>query len=169
MRRRRRWHPTPVLLPGESQGRGSLVGCCLWGQTESDTTEATQQQQQQQQIWEYSLFPGSSVGKESTCNAGDPSSIPGLGRSAGEGIGYPLQYSGLENFMDSMKFHGLQSVAKSQTRLSNFHCHFILLKRRNRTHGRIRHSKNRILALTPTRNFKNIFLLICPIIFLFEA
>ena len=38
-------------------------------------------------------FPGSSAGKESACNAGDPSSIPGLGRSAGEGIGYPLQYS----------------------------------------------------------------------------
>ena len=38
-------------------------------------------------------FLYSSVGKESTCNAGDPSSIPGLGRSAGEGIGYPLQYS----------------------------------------------------------------------------
>ena len=40
-------------------------------------------------------FPGSSAGKESTCNAGDPSMIPGLGRSAGEGIGYPLQYLGL--------------------------------------------------------------------------
>ena len=38
-------------------------------------------------------FPDSSVGKESTCNARDPSSIPGLGRSLGEGIGYPLQYS----------------------------------------------------------------------------
>ena len=38
-------------------------------------------------------FPHSSVGKESTCNAGDPGSIPGSGRSAGEGIGYPLQYS----------------------------------------------------------------------------
>ena len=38
-------------------------------------------------------FPDSSVGKESACNAGDPSSIPGSGRSAGEGIGYPLQYS----------------------------------------------------------------------------
>ena len=38
-------------------------------------------------------FPDSSVGKESACNAGDPSSIPGLGKSAGEGIGYPLQYS----------------------------------------------------------------------------
>ena len=38
-------------------------------------------------------FPGSSAGKESAYNAGDPSSIPGLGRSPGEGIGYPLQYS----------------------------------------------------------------------------
>ena len=38
---RRKWQPTPVLLPGESQGRGSLVGCHLWGRTESDTTEAT--------------------------------------------------------------------------------------------------------------------------------
>ena len=39
------------------------------------------------------VFPGSSAGKESTCNAGDPGSIPGLGRSPGEGIGYPLQCS----------------------------------------------------------------------------
>ena len=38
---RRKWQPTPVFLPGESQGRGSLVGCRLWGCTESDTTEAT--------------------------------------------------------------------------------------------------------------------------------
>ena len=38
---RRQWQPTPVLLPRESQGRGSLVGCCLWGRTESDKTEAT--------------------------------------------------------------------------------------------------------------------------------
>ena len=38
-------------------------------------------------------FPGSSAGKESACNAGDPGSIPGLGRSPGEGIGYPLQHS----------------------------------------------------------------------------
>ena len=37
---RRKWQPTPVFLPGESQGRGSLVGCRLWGRTESDMTEA---------------------------------------------------------------------------------------------------------------------------------
>ena len=38
---RRKWQPTPVFLPGESQGWGSLVGCSLWGRTESDTTEVT--------------------------------------------------------------------------------------------------------------------------------
>ena len=46
-------------------------------------------------------FPDSSVGKEPTCNVGDLGVIPGLGRSPGEGKGYPLQYSGLENSMDS--------------------------------------------------------------------
>ena len=45
-------------------------------------------------------FTDSSVGKQSACNAGDPGSIPGLGRSSEEGKGYPLQYSGLENPMD---------------------------------------------------------------------
>ena len=62
-------------------------------------------------------FPCSSAGKESTCNAGDLGSIPGLGRSPGEGKGYPLQYSGLENSMDCI----LHGVAKSRTRLSDFH------------------------------------------------
>ena len=62
-------------------------------------------------------FPDSPVGKESACNAGDPGSIPGLGRSPGEGKGYPLQYSSLENSMNCV-VHG---VAKSQTRLSDFH------------------------------------------------
>ena len=61
-------------------------------------------------------FPHSSVGKESTCNAGDPSSIPGLGRSRGGGPGNPLQYSCLENLMDRGDWrttgHG---ITKSQT------------------------------------------------------
>ena len=61
-------------------------------------------------------FPHSSVGKESACNAEDPSSIPRLGRSPGEGKGYPLQYSGLENSMDCI----VQGVAKSRTQLSDF-------------------------------------------------
>ena len=45
-------------------------------------------------------FPGGSEGKDSACNAGNPGSIPGLGRSPGEGNGNPLQYSHLENSMD---------------------------------------------------------------------
>ena len=49
---RRKWQPTPVFLPGESQGWQSLVGCHLWGRTKSDTTEVTQQQQQHDMcIW----------------------------------------------------------------------------------------------------------------------
>ena len=47
---RRKWQPTPVFLSGESQRQRSLVGCCLWGSTESDTTEVMQQQQQQQEV-----------------------------------------------------------------------------------------------------------------------
>ena len=62
-------------------------------------------------------FPCGSAGKESTCNAGDLGSIPGLGRYTGEGNGYPLQYSGLENSMDCI-VHG---VTKSWTQLSDFH------------------------------------------------
>ena len=62
-----------------------------------------------------------SIGKESTCDAEDLSSIPGLGRSPGEGNGYPLQYSGLENSMDCI-VHG---VAESQTQLRDFHFHYI--------------------------------------------
>ena len=65
-------------------------------------------------------IPSGSAGKESTCNAGDLGSIPGLGRSPGEGNGYPLQYSGLENSMDCI----VHEVAKSQTQLNDFHFHF---------------------------------------------
>ena len=54
--------------------------------------------------------------KESTCNVGDLGLIPGLRRSSGEGKGYPLQYSGLENSMDLV-----HAVTKSQTQLSDFH------------------------------------------------
>ena len=68
-------------------------------------------------------FPCGSAGKESTRNAGDLGSILGLGRSqSGEGKGYPLQYSGLENSMD----YTVHGVVKSQTRLSDFHFHFSL-------------------------------------------
>ena len=56
-------------------------------------------------------FPGGSAGKDSACSVGDLDLIPGLGRSPGEGKGYPLQYSGLENSMDSI----VHRVTKSQT------------------------------------------------------
>ena len=64
-------------------------------------------------------FPCGSAGQESTCNAGDLGSIPELGRSPGEGKGYPFQYSGLENSMD----YTVHGITKSQTRLSDFHFH----------------------------------------------
>ena len=67
-------------------------------------------------------FPLSSSGKGAVCNAGDPGLIPGSGRSAGEGKGYLLQYSGLENSMNCMA-HG---VKKIQTRLSDFQMESIL-------------------------------------------
>ena len=70
------------------------------------------------------VSPGGSAGKESACNAGDLGSVPGLGRSPGEGNGYPLQYSGLENSMDYM-VHGSQS----RTRLSDSHFSSIRLYR----------------------------------------
>ena len=70
-------------------------------------------------------FPCGSAGKESTHNEGDLGSIPGLGRSPGEGKGYPLQYSGLENSLDCT-VHG---VTKSPTGLSDFHFHFTVEQR----------------------------------------
>ena len=66
------------------------------------------------------VFPCGSAGKESACNVGDLGSIPGLGRSHGEGNSYPLQYSGLENSMDYI----VLGVSTSQAWLSDFHFHF---------------------------------------------
>ena len=66
----REWQPTLVFLPGKSHRQRSLMGWRLWGLTELDL-----------------------AGKKPACNAGDLGLIPGLGRSPGEGIGYPLQYS----------------------------------------------------------------------------
>ena len=67
-------------------------------------------------------FPCGSAGKESACNVGDLGLTPELGRSPGEGKGYPLQYSGLENSMDCI----VHEVTKSWTQLSDFHFHFSL-------------------------------------------
>ena len=67
-------------------------------------------------------FPGDSKGKESTCNVGDLGSIPGLGRSSGEGNGYPLHYSGLENPMNQGAWQAtVHGVIKSRTQLRDKH------------------------------------------------
>ena len=78
-------------------------------------------------------FPGGSDNKETACNAGDAGSIPGLGRSPGEGNGYPLQYSGLENFMDCIT---VQGVAKSRTWLSDFHFSYVTCMTSERSYKR---------------------------------
>ena len=75
------------------------LGCLFWG------------------IKDHEGFPGGSAGKESACNVGDLSLMPGLGRFPVEGNGYLLKYSGLENSMDCI----VHRVAKSQTQLSDFH------------------------------------------------
>ena len=79
--------------PGDSEGQGRLASYSSWGLKESEMTEyltATTNQ----------TFPGSSDSKGSAYNAGDLCSIPGSGRSPGDGNGNPLQYSCLENSMD---------------------------------------------------------------------
>ena len=69
---------------------------------------------------EITNFPSGLGGKESACNAGDPSSIPGSGRSSGEGNGNPPQYSGLENPRDRETWQIIaHRVTKSQTRLND--------------------------------------------------
>ena len=68
-------------------------------------------------------FPGDSAGKESACNVGDLGLIPGLGRSPGEGKGYPLQYPGLENSMDCI----VLEATKSLTRLIDFDFHLLMV------------------------------------------
>ena len=71
-------------------------------------------------------FPGTSDSKEFACNAGDPGSLPGLGRSPGDGHGYPLQYSCLDNPMDRGAWWAIvPEVTKSWTWLSKFHFHLI--------------------------------------------
>ena len=71
------------------------------------------------------IFPCGLDSKESTCNAGDPGSIPGLGRSPGEGNGNPLQYSCLGNPMDrGACWATIHGVPKNWTQLSDFHFNF---------------------------------------------
>ena len=88
-------------------GQAGLVCCSPWVHKELDMTE-----------WlNLTDLCCGSAGKESACNVGDLDSAPGLGRSLGEGKGYPLQYYGPENSMDCI----VHVVTKSQTWLSDFH------------------------------------------------
>ena len=142
-----RQQPTRLPCPWDSPGKNTGVGChfllqCMKVKSESEVAQSCPtlcdpmdcslpgssfhgifqaRVLEWGAIFRYILvtkgFPQSSVGKESACNAGDPGFIPGSGRSTGEGKGYPLQYSGLENSMDSV-VHG---VANSQTQLSDLH------------------------------------------------
>ena len=102
----------PSILAWEIPQR-SLVGYSSWGHEELDTAE----HEHSFIFWD---FPGGSDGKASAYNAGDLGSIPGLGRSPGEGNDNPLQYSCLENPMDTV-----HRVAKSGTRLNDFTFTFI--------------------------------------------
>ena len=106
---RRKWQPSTVFLPGESQGQGSLVAA-VYGVTQSWTRlkwlsstrhNSNNKNEQIKFIFFYHNsrkldvrgYPDSSVRKESSCNAGDSRLTPGSWRSTEEGIGYPLQYS----------------------------------------------------------------------------
>ena len=83
-----------------------------WDQRQRNKTPERHREKQEREMG----FPGGSVGKEFACNVGYLGSTSGLGRSPGEGNGYPLQYSGLENSVDCI----VQGVAKSGTRLNDF-------------------------------------------------
>ena len=85
---RREWQLTPVFLPGKSHGQRSLLVYSPWGRKRAGYNLVAKQG-----------FPSGLDSKESACNAGDPVLIPGSGRSPGEGNGYPLHYSCLENSM----------------------------------------------------------------------
>ena len=117
---KRKWQPTSVSLPGESHGQRSLVGYSPWGHKESDITEAT---------WHaHTTYLRASLGaqsmknppamQETSHNAIDQGSIPGLERCPGEGHSNPLQYSCLENPVDRGAWWAtVHRVAKSWTRL----------------------------------------------------
>ena len=116
--RRRRWHTTPVLLPGKSHGWRSLVGCRLWGHTESDTTEVTQQQQEVGKYIYHSLEKLGSKRKSEShsvmSNSLRPHGLYSLWNSPGQNIG-----------VDSLSF--LQGIFPTQgLNPGLLHCRWIL-------------------------------------------
>ena len=112
------WHPG-ILHWSPSFACAEERPCIIWGNGSSWGSRNVLLIVPNVIVYDYTsfgVFPCGSVGKESACNEGDLGSISTLGRSPGEGKGYPLQCSGLENSMDCI-VHG---VPKSQTRLSDF-------------------------------------------------
>ena len=103
--------------PLQYSGLENSMDCTVHGVTKSQT---------QLSDWTELNWTGGSAGKESAWNVGDLGSVTGLGRSPGEGKGYPLQYSGLENSMDCT----VHWVTKSRTRLSCFHSLTVLCQAR---------------------------------------
>ena len=100
---RRKWQPTPVFLPGESQGREAWWAA-IYGVAQSQT--------RLKRLCSSSIllgFPDGSDSKESTSNVGDAVLIPGSGRSPEERNGYPVQYSCLENCMDRGVWWAMES------------------------------------------------------------
>ena len=95
--------PTKCLCPWDSPGKNTGVSCCTLLQgiflTQRSNLRLLHLLHCRQVLYHWG-FPDRSVGKESSCHVRDLGSIPGLGRSPGEGKGYPLQYSGLENYMN---------------------------------------------------------------------
>ena len=109
------WSGLPFLSPGGLPNPGIEPGSPVL------QADALPSEPPGKPLWYHFLndlgFPGSLAGKESSCSVGDLVSIPGLGRSPGEGKGYTLQYSGLENSMDCI----IYGVTKSWTGPSDFH------------------------------------------------
>ena len=105
-----------MFLPGEIRDGGAWWAA-TYGVAQSRTRLKRLSSSSSSKV-EGKGFPNSSVGKESACNVGDPGSIPGSGRSPGEGNGYPLQYSCLENPKDrGAWWAAVYGVAQSWTRL----------------------------------------------------
>ena len=141
---RRKWQPTPVFLSGKSHEQRSLAG---YGITKSQIWLSmhalmvhSQEHVNEWHVWLWFSkdlgrshikcqgFPGGSVGKELTCNAGDAGSIPGLGRSPGGGHGDPLQYCCLENCRDRGAWRAtVHGVSNSQMWLKQLCTHAYIL------------------------------------------
>ena len=110
------WFPQSLGFPGSSVGKEST---CKAGDPQFHSW-VEKISWRRDRLPSPVFFPCGSAGKESACNVGDLGLIPGLGRSPGEGIGYPFQYSALENSMDCIVY----GIAESQTQSTDIPFHF---------------------------------------------